>query len=128
MPFSDGVYVTRGGELLDGILTDRLEQLIPAAVAELQEERFLDEPGGESRDLCGRLAIDRADLLDRTKIDPTREHRHPSKQAPLVLGEESIAPFHGRSERALAPSARRACCGSKPKRSSRCREISSRSR
>jgi uncharacterized protein involved in propanediol utilization len=48
--FSDGVDFASGGELLDGVLADRLEQLIPTAIAELHEQRFFDEAGGQIRD------------------------------------------------------------------------------
>lgn len=45
----------------------------------------------------------RCDLVvfDRGQIEPTGEHRHPSQEVPLILGEQGVAPLHGRSERPL---------------------------
>ena len=103
MTFTDGVDFAGGDELLDGVLPDGLEQLIPAAVAELQKERLLDEPGREIGDPRGRLAVDRADLLDRAKLEPAGENAHAAEQAPLVFGEEGIAPLHGGAEGSLGP-------------------------
>ena len=103
MTFTDGVDLAGGGELLDGVLPDGLEQLIPAAVAELQKKRLLDEPGGEIGDSRGRLAVDRADLLDRAELEPAGEDAHAAEQAPLLLGEERVAPLHGGAEGALGP-------------------------
>ena len=57
MTFADGVDFAGRDELLDRVLPDGLEQLIPAAVAELQQQRLLDEPGREIGDPRGRLAV-----------------------------------------------------------------------
>lgn len=101
--FTDGVDFAGGDKLLDGILPDGLEQLIPATVAELQEQRLLDEPGSEIGDSRGRLAVDRADFFDRAELEPTGEDAHAAEQAPLVFGEERIAPFHRGAEGSLGP-------------------------
>ena len=101
MAFTDGVELAGDDELLGGVLADRLEQLIRAAVALLQKERLLDEPGGEVCDLRRGLAVARADLLDRRQVEPTGEHRHPTQEAPLLLGEQGVAPLHRGAERPL---------------------------
>ena len=75
MTFTNSVDFAGGGELLDAVLPDGLEQLIPAAIAELQEQRLLDEPGGEIRDSRGRLAVARADFLDRREGRTCRRTR-----------------------------------------------------
>jgi hypothetical protein len=72
--FADGVKLADCDQLLVGVLANRLEQLIRAAAALLQEERLLDEPGSEVCDLRRGLAVARADLLDRGEVEPTGEH------------------------------------------------------
>jgi hypothetical protein len=88
-------------ELLGGVLADRLEQLILAAGALLQEERLLDEPGSEVCELGRGLAVAAADLLDRREVEPTGEHCHPAQEVPLLLGEQGVAPLHRGAERSL---------------------------
>ena len=47
-----GVRLAGDVELLGGVLADRLEQLVQAAVTLLQEERLLDEPAVRSATLA----------------------------------------------------------------------------
>ena len=99
--FTDGVKLPRYDELLGGVLADRLEQLIRAGAALLQEERLLDETGSEVRDLRRGLTVARANVLDRREVEPTGEHCHPPQEVPLLLGEQGVAPLHRGAERPL---------------------------
>jgi hypothetical protein len=107
--FTDGVKLADGDELLGGVLADRLEQLVLAAAALLQQEGLLDEHGGEACDLRRGLAVAPADLLDRCQVEPAGEHCHPPQKVPLLLGEQGVAPFHRDAEgplRTVGPSCR----------------------
>ena len=101
--FPDGVDFAGPEELLGGVLADGLEQLIPASIAQVQEQRLVDEPGGKIRDTRSRLVGRRADFLDRSQVEPAGEYAHAAEQASLLLGEEGITPFHGGAERSLGP-------------------------
>jgi hypothetical protein len=98
---ANGVELPGGTELLDGVLADGLEQLIATAVAELHEQRLLDQPGGEVRDLRRALPLRRADALDGRQVEAAGKDSHPMEEAALLLGEEGIAPLDRGAERAL---------------------------
>jgi|NGEPerStandDraft_6_1074524.scaffolds.fasta_scaffold54009_1 hypothetical protein len=100
MAFADGVKLA-GVELFGGVLADRLEQLVAAAVALLQQQRLLDEPCSEVCDPRRGLAVARADLLDRREVEPTGEHCHPPQEPPLLLRQQGVAPLHRRTQRPL---------------------------
>ena len=106
---ADAVELAGGGELLDGVLADRLEQLIPAAVALLQEERLLDEPGSEVCDLrrrSGRRSR-RPALIAARSNPPANTAIRRRGAAPPRVSRASLHSTVARSDR-CAPSARRA--------------------
>ena len=90
-------------ELLDAVLPDGFERLITFAIAELQEQRLLYEPGGKIGDSRSRLAVAGADFLYGGEVELAGENAHAPEQAPLFYGEERIAPLHGGAEGALGP-------------------------
>ena len=101
MTVADRVELAGQGELLGGVLADRLEQLVLAAGLVLQQQRLLDEPAGETATLRRALALARAHRVDRREVEPAGEHGHPSKQPALVLGQQGVAPLHGGAQRSL---------------------------
>ncbi len=98
---ADHVELTGQCELFRRILTNRLEQLIHAGVGQPQEQRLLDQAGGQVRDLRGCLTVARTYRVHRREVEAAGEHRHPSQQETLVLREEGVAPLHGGSQRPL---------------------------
>ena len=98
---ADHVELTGQRELFRRVLTNRLEQLVHAGVGLPQEQRLLDQAGGQVRDLRGRLTVARTDRVDRREVEAAGEHRHPSQQETLVLREQGVAPLHRGSERPL---------------------------
>ena len=96
----DHVELTGQGELFRCVLTDGLEQLVQAGVGVSQEQRLLDQAGGQVRDLRCGIAIGRADRVDLAgEVEATGEHRHPPQQETLVLHEQGVAPLHRGSQR-----------------------------
>ncbi len=109
MPDADVVGLARFGELLTGILPDRLQQPVPHLwlLLEDADHRLVHQPAeqleqldGGTGDRLGRYGSD--DGLDRGQRECPGEHGQAAKDHLLGSGEQGVAPLHGGLERLVA--------------------------
>ena len=94
-------------ELLERVLTDRLEHREPA-VRDAAEQAAVDERRENRKHVDALLCTHRLDCVDRAA---SGEHREPREQDALGLGEERVAPIERRAKRLLpARKIARAAC------------------
>ena len=94
-------------ELLERVLTDRLEHREPA-VCDAAEQAAVHEGGEDRKQIRAVVGTNRLDGVDRAAA---REHREPREQDALGLGEERVAPVERRAKRLLpARKIARAAC------------------
>ena len=92
------------GQLLLGVLADRLEQAVArlAAGAVGDDERLLDQRRDEIEDRLGLERVGGGYGLGGIEREAAREDGQPAQQRPLGLGEEVVAPVDQRAQRLLA--------------------------
>jgi hypothetical protein len=99
---TDAVELADGGELLGCVLADRLEQLVEAAPALLQQERLLDEAGGEVRDRAAVWPSSAQTSLIAARSNPPANTpiRRSRRRSSSV--QQRIAPLHRGAQRPMS--------------------------